>query len=113
VRAFDGYTSHSYLYVLGNRFVTLVANVLFNVYLKDLMTCHKAMRTDLFRSLPLRERGFAIEPEIAARLLQRGERIYEVPVQYKARATEEGKKLTALDGLKVVRTLARCRLSRA
>jgi dolichol-phosphate hexosyltransferase len=112
VRAFDGFTSHSFLYVVGNRSVTLVANVLFNVYLKDLMTMHKAIRTDIFRSLPLREPGFAIEPEIAARLLQRGERIYEVPVRYKARATEEGKKLTWVDGLRVVRTLLRCRLTR-
>jgi dolichol-phosphate hexosyltransferase len=112
VRAFDGFTSHSYLYVLGNRAVTLAANVLFNVYVKDLMTMHKAMRTDVFRSLPLRERGFAIEAEITARLLQRGERIFEVPVRYKARATEEGKKLTWVDGLRTVRTLVRCRLTR-
>jgi glycosyltransferase involved in cell wall biosynthesis len=112
VRAFDGFTSHSFLYVLGNRGVTLAANVLFNVYVKDLMTMHKAMRTDIFKSLPLRERGFAIEAEITARLLQRGERIFEVPVRYKARATEEGKKLTAIDGLRVLRTLIRCRLTR-
>jgi glycosyltransferase involved in cell wall biosynthesis len=112
VRAFDGFTSHSYLYVLGNRSVTLAANVLFNVYLKDLMTMHKAIRTDIFKSLPLHEHGFAIEPEIAARLLQRGERIYEVPVRYKARATEEGKKLTWVDGLRVLRTLVRCRVTR-
>src|SRR5204863_492293 len=63
VRAFDGFTSHSYLYVLGNRAVTLAANVLFNVYIKDLMTMHNAVRTDIFRSLSLRETGFAIEPE--------------------------------------------------
>ena len=113
VRAFDGYTSHSFLFVLGNRSVTLVANLLFNVYIKDLMTMHKAIRTDVFRSLPLREPGFAIESEIAARLLQQGERIYEVPVHYKARATEEGKKLTWVDGLRVIRTLVRCRLTAA
>jgi glycosyltransferase involved in cell wall biosynthesis len=113
VRAFDGYTSHSFLFVLGNRGVTLAANILFNVYLKDLMTCHKAMRTDLLRALSLREPGFGIEPEIAARLLQRGERIFELPVQYKARATEEGKKLTAIDGVRVLRTLLRCRLTHA
>jgi glycosyltransferase involved in cell wall biosynthesis len=112
VRAFDGFTSHSYLYVLGNRGVTLAANVLFNVYVKDLMTMHKAIRTDIFKSLPLRERGFAIEAEITARLLQRGERIFEVPVRYKARATEEGKKLTWMDGVRTLRTLIRCRLTR-
>jgi dolichol-phosphate hexosyltransferase len=111
VRAFDGYTSHSFLYVLGNRAVTLAANVLFNVYLKDLMTCHKVIRTEVFRSLPLREPGFAIEAEIAARLLQRGERIFELPVHYRARSDEEGKKLTAVDGFRVLRTLARCRVN--
>jgi dolichol-phosphate hexosyltransferase len=110
VRAFNGYTSHSFLYVLGNRGVTLFANALFNVYVGDIMTCHKVIRTDVFRSLPLREKGFAIEPEITARLVQRGERIYEVPVHYRARPTEEGKKLTWVDGFRVVRTLLRCRL---
>ena len=109
VRAFDGYTSHSFLYVLGNKGVTLACNVLFNVYLHDIMTCHKMIRTDIFRALPLRSAGFAIEPEITARLVQRGERIFEVPVHYRARATEEGKKLTALDGFRVVATLLRCR----
>jgi dolichol-phosphate hexosyltransferase len=112
VRAFDGYTSHSFLFVMGNKGVTLVANVLFNVYLRDLMTCHKIIRTDVFKSLPLRGSGFEIEPEIAARLLQQGERIFELPVSYKARSGEEGKKLTAADGLRVVATLLRCRLTR-
>ena len=111
VRAFDGYTSHSFWYVLGNRAVTLAANVLFNVYLRDVMTCHKAVRTDVLRSLPLREEGFGIEPEIAARLLQRGERIFEMPTRYRARATNEGKKLEAMDGLRVLRTLIRCRVT--
>jgi glycosyltransferase involved in cell wall biosynthesis len=110
VRAFDGYTSHSFLFVMGNRIVTLVGNVLFNVYLHDLMTCHKAMRTDLFRELRLREDGFTVEAEIVARLLERGERIYEVQVSYRARSSEEGKKLTARDGLLVLGTLVRCRL---
>jgi dolichol-phosphate hexosyltransferase len=111
VRAFDGYTSHSFLYVLGNKGVTLAANVLFNVYLRDIMTCHKAIRTDVFQGLRLSARGFDIEPEITARLLQAGERIYEVPISYRARSSEEGKKLAAPDGFRVLRTLIRCRLS--
>ncbi len=109
VRAFDGYTSHSFLYVMGNKAVTLACNVLFNVYLHDIMSCQKVIRTDLFRSLALRSAGFSIEPEITARLIQRKERIFEIPVQYRARATEEGKKLTALDGFRVLSTLIRCR----
>jgi dolichol-phosphate hexosyltransferase len=113
VRVFDGFSSHSFLFVMGNRAVTLAANLLFNVFLHDIMTCHKAIRTDLFRSLPLREDGFAIEPEITARLIQAGERIFEVPVHYTARASSEGKKLTARDGIRVLRTLTRCRLNPA
>jgi glycosyltransferase involved in cell wall biosynthesis len=111
VRAFDGYTSHSFLFVMGNKGVTLACNILFNVYLHDIMTCHKMIRTDVFRSLALRSPGFAIEPEITARLVQRGERIYEVPVHYRARSNEEGKKLTARDGFRVIGTLLRCRFS--
>ncbi len=113
VRAFDGYTSHSFLYVMGNKSVTLVCNLLFNVYLHDIMTCQKMLRTELFRSLLLREPGFGIEPEITARLVQRGERIFEVPIHYRARATAEGKKLTAVDGFRVLATLLRCRFSSA
>jgi glycosyltransferase involved in cell wall biosynthesis len=113
VRAFNGYTSHSFLYVIGNKGVTLACNVLFNVYMRDIMTGQKMIRTDVFRALPLRSNGFAIEPEIVARLIQRGERIFEVPVHYRARASEEGKKLTSRDGFRVLRTLIRCRFSRA
>jgi glycosyltransferase involved in cell wall biosynthesis len=113
VRAFDGYTSHSFLFVLGNKGVTLACNLLFNVYLHDIMTCHKMIRTDLFQSLPLTAAGFSIEPEITARLLQHGERIFEVPVHYRARANEEGKKLTARDGFRVIGTLLRCRFGAA
>jgi glycosyltransferase involved in cell wall biosynthesis len=111
VRAFDGYTSHSFLFVMGNKGVTLACNVLFNVYLHDIMTCHKMIRTDVFKTLPLHSPGFAIEPEITARLVQRGERIFEVPVHYRARATDEGKKLTAVDGFRVIATLLRCRFT--
>src|SRR5690348_16653849 len=111
VRAFDGYTSHSFLFVLGNKGVTLACNLLFNVYLHDIMTCHKMIRTDLFQSLALSAAGFSIEPEITARLVQKGVRIFEVPVHYRARATEEGKKLTARDGFRVIGTLVRCRVA--
>jgi hypothetical protein len=86
--------------------------VLFNVYISDIMTCHKAIETHLFKTLDLRSDGFAIEPEITARLLQAGERIFEVPVRYRARSHPEGKKLTSADGLLVIGTLVRCRLSR-
>jgi dolichol-phosphate hexosyltransferase len=109
-RAWTSQSSFSFWYVIGNKAVTMATNVIYNCWISDLMTCHKAMRTELFRSLPLRERGFAIESEIAARLLRRGERIHEVPIHYQARSREAGKKLAAVDGLRVMRTLIRCRL---
>jgi glycosyltransferase involved in cell wall biosynthesis len=108
-REFDGYSSHSFLYVLGNKAVTLAANVLFNVYIRDLSCCHKGLPTELFRQLPLRSKGFTLESEMTARLLKRGCRIYEVPVRYRARTSEEGKKLTAADGFRVLWMLFRCR----
>ncbi len=110
-RAWSAHTAFSFWYVMGNKAVTLATNLIYNCWISDVMTCHKAMRTDLFRSLRLREPGFAIEPEITARVLLAGERIYEVPIEYRARSREEGKKLTALDGLRVLRTLIRCRIA--
>jgi glycosyltransferase involved in cell wall biosynthesis len=110
-RAFKSHSAFSFWYVVGNKAVTFVANLLYNSWISDMMTGYKALPTELFRSLDLRERGFAIEAEITARLLRRGLRIYEVPIEYVARGREEGKKLTALDGLRVLRTLVRCRIA--
>jgi len=110
-RAWTSQSSFSFWYVVGNKAVTFATNLLYNCWISDVMTCHKAMRTELYRSLPLRERGFAIEPEIAARVLRAGERIHEVQIHYRARSREAGKKLTTLDGLRVLRTLVRCRIS--
>ena len=110
-RGFQSHSAYSFWYVVGNHAVSLAANIIFNSWVSDIMTGHKALETQLFRSLDLRERGFAIEAEITARLLKRGIRIYEVPVTYRARSREEGKKLTALDGLRVLRTLLRCRFA--
>ena len=109
-RSWSSHAAFSFWYVMGNKTVTTATNVIYNCWISDVMTCHKAMSTELFRSLRLKERGFAIEPEIAARVLRAGERIYEVPITYKARSREEGKKLTSLDGLRVLKTLVRCRV---
>jgi glycosyltransferase involved in cell wall biosynthesis len=110
-RAFQSHSAYSFWYVVGNRSVTFAANLLYNSWISDMMTGQKAMSTELFRELKLRQRGFAIEAEITARLLRRGIRIYEVPITYTARSREDGKKLTALDGLRVLRTLLRCRVA--
>lgn len=112
-RGFESHSSFSFWYVMGNKGVTLVANLLFNCYLGDIMTCHKVMPTAIWRELDLRRTGFDIEPEIAGKVLAHGHTIYEVPIRYRARSRAEGKKLTALDGLRVVRTLIECRLATA
>jgi dolichol-phosphate hexosyltransferase len=109
-RGFQSHSAYSFWYVVGNRAVTFALNLLYNSWVSDMMTGQKAMPTEVFRSLKLRERGFAIEAEITARLLRRGIRIYEVPIDYTARSRDEGKKLTALDGVRVLRTLLRCRV---
>jgi dolichol-phosphate hexosyltransferase len=110
VRGFQAHSAYSFWYVVGNKAVTLAANVLYNAWLSDLMTCQKVLKTSLFRTLRLRANGFAIEAEITARLLRARARIYEVPITYRARRREEGKKLTPVDGLRVIGTLVRCRV---
>ena len=110
VRGFQAHSSYSFWYVVGNKAVTFAANVLYNAWLADLMTCQKVMPTALFRSLPLRANGFQIEAEITARLLRSGARVYEVPITYRARTRDEGKKLRGIDGLRVLGTLTRCRV---
>lgn len=109
-RGFDSHSSFSFWYVLGNKAVTMAANVLFNSWLADIMTCHKVMSTATMRSLDLRSKGFTIEPEITAKLLTAGHRIYEVPITYSARSRDEGKKLTATDGVRTLATLLAYRL---
>ena len=85
--------------------------MLYNSWITDMLAAQKAMRTEMFRSLPLREPGFGLETEIVAQLVLRRARIKEVPVDYEARTREQGKKLTAVDGLRVLRTLIRCRFA--
>jgi glycosyltransferase involved in cell wall biosynthesis len=108
-REFESHSSYGAWYVLGNKAVTLAANLLYNAWISDLMTCLKAMRTERLTSFRLREPGFGIEAEITARLLRSGIRIHEVPITYTARSREEGKKLHAVDAARVLATLLRCR----
>ncbi|GAC1397794.1 MAG: glycosyltransferase family 2 protein [Chloroflexota bacterium] len=109
-RAFFSHTAFSFWFVMGNKLVTLVTNMLFNSYISDVETCYKVLPVDLARSLNLESRGFEIEVEIAAKVLRAGHRIYEVPIEYAARTRAEGKKLNWQDGLKAVRGLVRYRL---
>ena len=110
-RTFSSHNSYSYLYVLGNRAVTTLANVLFNCYISDLETCYKLIPAALYRELRVRETGFGMEAEITGKLLRRGIRPYEVPISYRARSREAGKKLTWRDGVEAVWILLRERFA--
>jgi glycosyltransferase involved in cell wall biosynthesis len=111
-RSFGSHTSYSFWFVMGNKFVTLATNVLFNCYISDMETGYKVMRMEAARKLDLHARGFELEPEITGGLLNLGYRIYEVPIHYKARSREEGKKLTWIDGVRAIAMLVRVRLRR-
>jgi glycosyltransferase involved in cell wall biosynthesis len=111
-RTFSSHNAYSYLYVLGNRGVTTAANILFNCYISDLETCFKLMPRALYLDLDIRENGFGMEAEITGKLLRRGVRPFELPISYKARSREEGKKLTWRDGVEALVILVRERLRR-
>lgn len=97
-------------HMLGNLLLTLVTNVLYDTILTDMETCYKCFCADVVKNLPLRARGFELEPELTAKVLKRGHRIYEVPISYTGREFEEGKKITWRDGFKALWTLLRYRV---
>jgi glycosyltransferase involved in cell wall biosynthesis len=97
---------------LGNRLLVLATNLLFGCHLTDMETAYKVFRVDVVRRLKLRCVSFDIEPELTARLLQIGERFTEVPISYRPRTADEGKKISWADGLAALYTLLRCRLTR-
>jgi dolichol-phosphate hexosyltransferase len=110
-RSFAAHSAYSFWFVIGNKLVTLWTNVLFNSYLSDMETCYKLMPLSVWRSLDLKSDRFDIEPEITAKLLKSGHRIYEVPISYAARGRVEGKKLTWRDGVTALWTLWRIRVA--
>ncbi len=94
---------------LGNRILTIAANMLCDLNLTDMETCYKAVRADVLRELRLTSDGFDLEPELTCRLAQWGARIYETPVSYRGRVAADGKKTSMMDGLLALWRLAACR----
>jgi glycosyltransferase involved in cell wall biosynthesis len=98
-RFLGAHLSTMFVYAMGNKFVTLVTNILFNTNLTDMETGYKAFRRNSLKDISLRSKRFEIEPEITVKLLKAGNQIYEVPISYFGRKFSEGKKLTWRDGV--------------
>ena len=111
-RLSGGRPQRAYLFwhLLGNRFLSLLTNVLYNTTLSDMETGYKAFRIEVLRSLDLRQDDFGIEPEITAKICRRKLRVYELPIAYYGRTYAEGKKITWKDGFKAIRVLLSVRL---
>ena len=96
---------------LGNWFLTLLTNVLYNTMLTDMETCYKVMRVEVLRSMTLRSNAFDIEPELTAKIFKRGYRVYEVPITYDGRGYDEGKKISWVDGISALWALLKYRFT--
>jgi glycosyltransferase involved in cell wall biosynthesis len=97
-------------HMVANRLITLLTNVLYDAILSDVETCYKAFRADVIQTIPLRSQRFEIEPEITAKVLKRGYRIYEVPISYTGREYDEGKKIGMADGFHAIWALLKYRV---
>jgi glycosyltransferase involved in cell wall biosynthesis len=86
-------------HMVGNKFLTLLSNMLTNINLTDVETAYKA---PLIKSIRIEEDGFGVEPEIIAKLARTGCRIYEVGISYSGRTYAEGKKINWKDGLRAI-----------
>jgi glycosyltransferase involved in cell wall biosynthesis len=105
--------AHLFWHFVGNRFLSLLTNVLFNTTISDMEVGYKAFRGDLLRSFTLVSDDFAFEPEVTAKVLRTPRvRLYEIPIAYYGRGYDEGKKITWRDGFKAVWALLRFRFSR-
>ncbi len=93
----------------GNRFLTMIANILYDTMLTDMETGYKAFRTEILKGMKLRSNRFDIEPEITAKVFKKKYRIYEMPITYRGRDYDEGKKITPFDGIPALWALVKYR----
>jgi glycosyltransferase involved in cell wall biosynthesis len=109
-RSFGGHAAYSFWYVMANKFLAFWASFLYDAWLSDIETCLKVAPTELWREVDLKSSGFGIEAEVTGKFLRGGERIFEVPISYRARGREEGKKLHWTDGVDALWILLRIRI---
>ena len=99
-------------HMVGNRFLTLLSNMFTNLNLTDVETGYKAFKASLIKSIELEEDRFGIEPEIIAKLAQRGCRVYEVGISYSGRTYKEGKKINWKDGIRAIYAIVKYNVQR-
>jgi len=87
---------------LGNDFLTLITNILFNTTISDMETGYKVFRREVFEKVKIRSSGFAVEPEITAKIFKNKFRVYEIPISYYGRTYQEGKKITWKHGFEAI-----------
>jgi len=90
---------------VGNKFLTLISNILTNLNLTDMETCYKAFKRQILKDLNLKSNRFGFEPEFTAKVAEKGLRIYETPISYSGRTYSEGKKITWKDGIVAIFTI--------
>ena len=98
-------TGMLWTHYFGNRFLTMCFNVLYGQRLTDMETCYKLFRTDLIQQLGITNDRFDIDPELTAKIVRAGHKIYEVPVSYTGRPYLAGKKIRPVDALSAIKTL--------
>lgn len=110
-RLSGGKPSRSFMFthLLGNKFLSLLTNILYGSTLTDMETCYKAFRTDFIKDIKIRSNRFDFEPEITAKVLKKHARLYELPVSYYGREFSEGKKITWKDGIFAIIALIKYR----
>lgn len=84
---------HMFWHKVGNTFITLIANILYNSTLTDVTTGYKAFRRDFIKDIKIKSNGFAIESELTAKIMKKNARLYEMPISYYGRSYKEGKKI--------------------
>lgn len=97
-------------HLMGNQLLSFITNFLFNTTISDMEVGYKLIPTDLLKSLKLESDRFGFEPEVTAKILKKGVRIYEVPISYAGREFSEGKKITWKDGVQAIYLLCKYRL---
>ena len=112
-RLAGGKPSRSFMFthLLGNKFLSLLTNILYGSTLTDMETCYKAFKADFIKDIEIKSNRFDFEPEITAKVLKRGARLYELPVSYYGREFSEGKKITWKDGFHAIVALIKYRFT--